>query len=234
MTHRLTRRGGKHQLRVFSFVVETYQLLPPTHIGGRKARSTEHAIHLLIERIYEAWNRADGEVASLLLLDVSGAFDNVSHERLLLHNLRKRKIDEKTVTWIASFLKNRRTRIMIDGYKSREYETATGIPQGLPLFPILYLFYNADLIEVCNRQHNTIATDYIDEVAILRWGDTTEETCDALSTTLGLVQQWASKHASIFAPEKFQLTHYTRRRNMDTTQPVIIGEETITPRKTSK
>jgi hypothetical protein len=216
-----------------SYVVETHQLLPPTHIGGRKARSTEHAIHLLLERIYEAWNRADGQVASLLLLDVSGAFDNVSHERLL-HNLRKRRIDEKTVTWIASFLKDRRTRIMIDGYKSTGYETATGIPQGSPLSPILYLFYNADLIETSNRQHNTIATGYIDDIAILRWGDTTEETCNALSTTLHLAKQRASKHASIFAPKKFQLTHHTRRRHMDTTQLVIIDEGTITPRKTSK
>jgi hypothetical protein len=39
----------------------------------------------------------------LLLLDVSGAFDNVSHERLL-HNLRTRRVDEKLVLWIASFL----------------------------------------------------------------------------------------------------------------------------------
>jgi len=54
---------------------------------------------------------------------------------------------------------------MIDGHKSGEYETATGIPQGSPL-PILYLFYNADLIETCNREHNIIATRYIDGIAI--------------------------------------------------------------------
>ena len=28
-----------------SYVTETYQLLPSTHIGGRKGRSTEHATH---------------------------------------------------------------------------------------------------------------------------------------------------------------------------------------------
>jgi hypothetical protein len=49
--------------------------------------------------------------------------------------------------------------------------------------------YNADLIETCNREHNTIATRYIDDIAILRWGDTTEEICDGLSTTLGLAKQ---------------------------------------------
>jgi len=202
--------------RRLSYLVETYQLLPQTHIGGRKARSTEHAIHVIIERIYEAWNRPSGQVASLLLLDVSSAFDNVSHQRLL-HNLRKRRVNEKTVTWIASFLSGRRTNILVDGYKSKEYETTTGIPQGSPLSPILYLFYNADLIEICNRQPNTVATGYIDDVAILSWGDTTEETCSILSRTLELANQWASKHASIFALDKFQLTHHTRRRHIDLT-----------------
>jgi hypothetical protein len=113
--------------RRLSYLVETHQLLPQTHIGGRKARSTEHAIHIIIERIYEAWNRPSGQVASLLLLDVSRAFDNVSHERLL-HNLRRRRIDEKTVTWIASFLTNRRTNIMVDGHRSEEYKITTRIP----------------------------------------------------------------------------------------------------------
>jgi hypothetical protein len=69
-----------------------------------------------------------------LLLDVSGAFDNVSHQRLL-HNLRKRKVDENTVRWIASFLSDRHTHILIDGFKSKDYAINTGIPQGSPLSP---------------------------------------------------------------------------------------------------
>ena len=55
--------------------------------SGRKGRSTEHAIHILLERIYTAWYATGTDVASLLLLDVSGTFDSVSHPRLI-HNLR--------------------------------------------------------------------------------------------------------------------------------------------------
>ena len=70
------------------YLADHYDLLPQTHIGGRRMRSTEHAVHILLEEIHKAWRNK--QVASLLLLDVSGAFDNVSHPRLL-HNLRKRK-----------------------------------------------------------------------------------------------------------------------------------------------
>ena len=59
-------------------------------------RSTEHALHAVTSKIYEAWDQKTSQVASLLLLDVSGAFDNVSHIRLL-HDLRKRRVDEKMV-----------------------------------------------------------------------------------------------------------------------------------------
>lgn len=70
--------------------------------------STEHALHGLIEQIYKAWD--NGQVVNLLLLDISGAFDHVSHSKLL-HNLRKRKVDEKIVRWIASFLRDKSTTI---------------------------------------------------------------------------------------------------------------------------
>jgi len=59
-------------------------------------------------------------VLSLLLLNVLGAFDNISHKRLL-YNLRKQRVNERIVKWIASFLSDRQTRIAIDGYKLEEY-----------------------------------------------------------------------------------------------------------------
>ena len=83
--------------RRLSYLVEEYQIIPRMHMGSRKLRSTEHALHAVIHRIYKAWNTGRGQVASLLLLDVSGAFDSVSHTRLL-HNLGKRRVDETMVT----------------------------------------------------------------------------------------------------------------------------------------
>jgi hypothetical protein len=101
-----------------SYLVETHYVLPPTHIGGRKHWSSEHALHAVTAKIYKQWNNGkDGQVASLLLLDVSGAFDNVSYKRLL-HNLRKQKVNENTVRWIVSFLSDRHTHILIDRFKS--------------------------------------------------------------------------------------------------------------------
>jgi hypothetical protein len=79
--------------RRLSYLAEEYQVIPRMHMGGRRMRSTEHALHAVLRKIYEALNTGKGQVASLLLLDVSSAFNNVPQKRLL-HNLRKRRVDE--------------------------------------------------------------------------------------------------------------------------------------------
>jgi hypothetical protein len=84
-----------------AYLADTHGFLPTRHTGGRKLASTEHAMHVLLQRIHWAWS--EGKVASLLLLDVSGACDNVCKERLP-HNLRKRRVNESIVDWVASFL----------------------------------------------------------------------------------------------------------------------------------
>lgn len=220
--------------RRLSYLAETHGLLPDSHMGGRRCRSTEHTLHQIVDKIYEAWGSGKGMVASLLLLDVSGAFDNVSHRRLL-HNLRKRRIDEATVRWTASFLECRETEIHVDGFRSETYRLDTGIPQGSPLSPILYLFYNADLLDSCNETGDTTATGFIDDVAILAVEHSTEETCQKLQEALRKAETWASTHAFVFAPEKFQLTHFTRARSRidrDTTLHSQWGE--IKPKTTCK
>ena len=40
--------------RRLSYLAEKYHILPPTHMGGRKKRSTEHALHAVTKKIYEA------------------------------------------------------------------------------------------------------------------------------------------------------------------------------------
>jgi hypothetical protein len=139
-----------------------------------------------------------------MLLDVSGAFDNVSHARLL-HNLRKRRISEAYISWIASFLTDRTTVLVLGDYEHRREATATGIPQGSPLSPILYLFYNADLVE-----HDPTARSlgYIDDVGKVVTGPSEEDNCAALQASFAWSESWATRHASIFDPAKFQLIHF--------------------------
>jgi hypothetical protein len=75
-----------------SYLTEKEDILPPNHIGGRKGLSCEVALHTLTTAIHKAWE--EGKSTTLLSLDISGAFDNVSRPRLI-HNLRQRKLGGK-------------------------------------------------------------------------------------------------------------------------------------------
>lgn len=79
-----------------SALTELHGLLPKKYFSGRRGALAEHAVHYLVEKIYKRWHQS--KYISSLMLDVIGAFDNVSQERLL-HNLRKRRINPKIVDW---------------------------------------------------------------------------------------------------------------------------------------
>ena len=127
-----------------SYAVETFGLLPTNHFGARKKRSTEQALLLLQEHIYNAWRRS--RILSLVSFDVKGAYNGVCQERLL-QRLTAHGITPDLVRWFDAFCSNRMATILVNSYclESRELQQA-GLPQGSPLSPILFLFFNANLV----------------------------------------------------------------------------------------
>lgn len=204
-----------------SQAAELYELLPPSHFGGRRGQSTETAIHALIEVIYAAWERE--EIVSMLLMDVAQAYPNVSHRRLI-HNLRRRRISMIYTKWILSFLEYRFTTLVVGAFTRPREAVDTGIPQGSPLSPILYLFYNADLVEELD-QGPTKCFGYIDDVNLVTWGQVTEENCRTLAETFGKAENWAVKHASVFEPKKFKIIHFCRLETMKETLAALKAAE---------
>lgn len=127
-------------------LAEQHKMLPDSQMGGRRRRSCETALELLTEQIHIVWNIGKDKVATLLSMDVVGTFDHVSRERLL-HSLRKRRMPEWRVPSTGSFMQERRTTLTVGSQTTEMRTVAAGIPQELPVSPILYLFYNADILD---------------------------------------------------------------------------------------
>jgi hypothetical protein len=70
--------------------VEQHHLLPDTQIGACTKRSTETALELLTKQVQTVW-KSPKHVATMLSLDLSGAFDIV-HPVRLLDILRKKRM----------------------------------------------------------------------------------------------------------------------------------------------
>lgn len=116
--------------------------------------------------------------------------------------------------------------LKLQEYTAPSAPIQTGIPQGSPLSPILYLFYNADLIEVCKTE-NTEAVGYIDDASILAIGSTSQHNCKTLKAIHRKAQKWAHQHGSQFAPAKYELVHFTRNPIISITHALRLPHTTI-------
>jgi hypothetical protein len=128
-----------------SYLVESHSLLPASHFSARKKRSSEQALLLLQEHIHSVWRSR--RVLSLVSFDVKGAYNRVCKERLI-QRLHARGIPLQLTQWIESFCSNCTATISVNSYTCplRQLPQA-GLPQGSPLSPILFLFFNADLVQ---------------------------------------------------------------------------------------
>ena len=111
-------------------------------MGNRLERSTDLAIKLVVDATHVAWSH--GAVASLLQLDIKGAFDTVNHTRLL-HTLQVQGFPLWIVRWVRSFLDSRTASLFFDGESTPPHNVTAGVPQGSPLSPILFLLYTTSL-----------------------------------------------------------------------------------------
>ena len=213
-----------------SYITETHELLPPHHYGGRPGRSAEDAMMILSESIHQAWK--EKKVYTAVLMDVAGAFNNVHHERLV-HNLRKRRIPHTISRWVKNFLQGRTTQLQFNGTKSESIPTPAGIPQGSPLSPLLYMYYNADLLDLAS-QHQVTGLGFIDDIAYGVQGNSDKENAGKLKRILNEAEEWRRRHGVQFEISKYILVHYTRNKNKETKASATVDRVTIKPSNEAK
>ena len=128
--------------------VEANGILHPSHHGSRPGHSTCTA---LIE-LYRAWIEAIecGNMAAVMMLDLSAAFDLVSHE-LLLEKLKLMGFESSTVQWFKSYLLCRSQCVYIDGKLSELVDVPVGVPQGSVLGALLYMLFVNELPSVIHN-----------------------------------------------------------------------------------
>jgi len=208
-----------------SYLCETLNLLPKHHFGGRPGRTMEDAMLILSESIHQAWK--EGKVFSAILMDVAGAFNNVHHARLI-HNMRKRKIPVEITQWVLSFLSNRTTRMRFNGITTDLIPTPTGIPQGSPLSPILYILYNSDLLEI-PKGRKQLGLGFIDDILYGVQNKTAMANSSELERLLARSETWRQRHGAQFEKSKYVLIHFTRNPLAQVEATVTIGGTTIHP-----
>jgi len=191
-------------------IIKACDLILNIQMKACKHRSIDTTLQLITEKIHTVWSDMRRKVVSLLSLNEKSAFDNVMHSRLL-YNMKKRKVSRLLLKFVKNFLKDQRITITIDDYMMMKCSVNINISQNSSLLLILYLFYNANLLEACdNIKLRTNFTNFVNDINILTYEKFMKCNCRVLSEIYNRCKQWSKMHDIKFLMTKHKLIHFMK------------------------
>ncbi|KAJ3455198.1 hypothetical protein MRS44_013798 [Fusarium solani] len=175
-------------------------------LGLSPKRSATDLVAALIHDIEEAFARK--KVATLVTMDIQGAFDTVMRNRLVLR-LREQGWPDHLARWAESFMRDRSARVRYQDTLTPFTPLQCGLPQGSPVSPILFLLYTEPIYRLGNPQGRF---GYADDTAILSIGDTVDESTAMASSAIAEMVRWGAENGVSFDPKKTEVMHFSRSK----------------------
>ena len=141
--------------RLYKFFVSK-NILYENQYGFRSHHSTSHAVNYSIDKItcnIENKNHVLG-----IFIDLSKAFDTISHEKLLF-KLENYGIRGPPLALLQSYMTKRQQLTNFNGTKSDILSLLYGVPQGSVLGPLLFILYINDIIKCSKLGHFVMFAD---------------------------------------------------------------------------
>jgi hypothetical protein len=171
------------------------------------------------------------KVVSLVNFDVKGAYNGVCKKRLI-QRMRARGIPETLLRCTEAFCSERTATIQINGQSSELISLPqAGLPQGSPLSPILFLFFNADLVQRrIDSKGGAIA--FVDDFTAWVVGPTAECNREGIEAIINEALDWEKRSGATFEAEKTAIIHFTRTRiaHKHSAEPFTIKGQTVQPK----
>ena len=192
-------------VRILEFLDSNNSLFENQY-GFRPGMSCEHAILNAQNTILHALNKK--QIAVLLLLDYSKAFDVIEHS-ILLKKLEHYGIKGTALKWFESYLSSRQQFVSTDGADSTPRAIQYGVPQGSILGPLLFIIYINDLPNMSDLAKFIL---YADDANIIVTGNSEEEVQAKLQYITTLLIKWVDINGLALNLKKTHFMVFTNRR----------------------
>ena len=142
-------------------------------------------------------------------------------------------IDGDLIRWTKSFLTDRKVQLVIDGPNNKERDIETGIPQGSPVSPILFLIYISGVFDQVTESHPGITSlSFVDDLGFITSGYSVKEPPKTLGQVAKVVLEWGRSNAVTYDIAKtkavlFSKAHRQRLNKQIAAAQINIGVEKI-------
>jgi len=113
------------------------------------------------------------------------------------------------ILWVSSFLDDRVLRLAFDNSIEAFKSILTGIPQGSPISPILFLIYIRDLFKSVNIRFGS----YLDDITLTTASKSLKKNIKTLEREVKDIFELGNKNAIIFDIDKIELIHFDNSKN---------------------
>ena len=202
MLSKVFERSAADQLVTY---LESNNILNETQHAYRKHHSTNTCLNEIINFMYEQLD--GGNYVGIASIDLSKAFDTISHS-LLLHKLNKLGLGGSCTNWCGSYLKERTQQTKFKNFLSTEETVTAGVPQGSILGPILFICFTNDLPESFK---NCKITSYADDTQILVTAKTCKQIKQLLEDLVKTAQTWYTENSLLINATKTEVMLVNRK-----------------------
>ena len=183
-----------------------FDILPPSQFGSCDYHCATDAALCLVHQAQAAVKCQF--VASVVLFDISGFFDNINIERIvqIFHNLG---FDPRLCAWVQSFLSERQVRLSFNGFKSDPIPLDHGTPQGSPLSPILSALFTSPLLKHINQTWKRRGLNmYVDDGAIFGCGVSHIHSTTLVQDGFAEITKWLAHNGLKADPDKSEFISF--------------------------
>lgn len=190
------------------------QEMNPCQHGFTRAKSTATNLTLFINEVsLKLDSRSSVEV---IYTDFSKAFDRVNHQTLL-QKLSQHGISEPLLSWCGSYLSDRLSKVVVNGYCSDSYLVMSGVPQGSHLGPLLF---NVFINDIGDCFHHSRYCLFADDLKFFRTVDNAFDS-ELLQEDLNRLVDWCDLNDMELNTSKCYTMRFSRKKNIVNTNYTI-------------
>ena len=202
--------------------------IPIFQHGFRQNHSTVTALNDFNQQVTNGFNEKSStkpDRTVLLQIDLSKAFDMVSHDKLI-KDLDQSDLPPSLIRWFSTYLRGRQSTVSFRNELSSCRNVRAGVPQGAVTSPILFNFY---LRNLPTPPDNVQVVQYADDISIYATGKPISGLTNAINYYIPSVIEFLEERELQVSPSKSTVTLFTPDTREAKIHPQVKMDRNIVP-----